>query len=158
MEVHRVGVKLGLQLWAYAIATAVLNPRHICDLCCSLWQCQIFNPLSEARDQTQTLCWVLNLLSHNRNSHCSIFIPMDAHYLSENLHLPPSPLTIYTHKLKIYLTQMPCYLPHVMIIITHSEVECLDSYPSSANYQLSDLWQLTFMNYVGSFALKWLRQ
>ena len=35
------------------------------------WQCQILNPLSEARDQICILMdtsWVLNLLSHNRNS------------------------------------------------------------------------------------------
>ena len=35
---------------------------------CSLLQCQILNPLSKARDRTWTLCWVLNQLSHSRNS------------------------------------------------------------------------------------------
>ena len=35
---------------AYATATATLGPSHICDLCCSLQQCQILNPLSKARD------------------------------------------------------------------------------------------------------------
>ena len=41
------------------------------DLCCSLWQHQILNPLSEATDQTGILMvtsWVLNPLSHNGNS------------------------------------------------------------------------------------------
>ena len=45
---------------------------HICDLCCSLKKCWIHNPLSyEARDWTHILVdtnWVLNTLSHNRNS------------------------------------------------------------------------------------------
>ena len=31
---------------------ATLDPSHICNLCRSLWQCQILNSLSEARDQT----------------------------------------------------------------------------------------------------------
>ena len=49
MEVPRLGVKLELQLPAYTIATAMWDPSHICDLHCSLRQCQIFNLLSEAR-------------------------------------------------------------------------------------------------------------
>ena len=48
----------------------------IWDLCCGLWQCQILNPLSEARDQTHilmdTIC-VLNPLSHDGNS-CLLFL------------------------------------------------------------------------------------
>ena len=46
------GVKSELQLPAYTTATAMLDPGHTFDLCCSLWPCQILNPLSEARDQT----------------------------------------------------------------------------------------------------------
>ena len=38
-------------------------------------QHQILNPLSEARDQTHiltdTMCWILNLLSHKGNSECT---------------------------------------------------------------------------------------
>ena len=70
MEVLRLGVESELQLQAYAIATATLNPSRICDLCGSLWHCWILNPPSEARYQTlsisflQKLCWGLNLLSH----------------------------------------------------------------------------------------------
>ena len=36
---------------AYATATANQDLSIICDLCCSLWQHRILNPLSKARDQ-----------------------------------------------------------------------------------------------------------
>ena len=52
MEVPGLGVELELQLPAYATATAIQDPSCICDLHCSLQQCRILNPLSEARDQT----------------------------------------------------------------------------------------------------------
>ena len=69
MEVSRLEVKLELQLLAYATATATADLSCICD--CSSQQCQILNPLSEARDQTHIL-WDTNqvskLLSHNGNS------------------------------------------------------------------------------------------
>ena len=50
MEVPSVGVKLELQLPAYATATATQDPNHICDLYHSSWQCWILNPLIEAKD------------------------------------------------------------------------------------------------------------
>ena len=56
---------------AYATATAMLDPSSICDLRHSMRQSQVLNPPSKARDQTvssERLCWVLNPLSHNRNS------------------------------------------------------------------------------------------
>ena len=37
---------------AYTTATAMPDLSHACDLHHSLWQCQILNPLSEARDET----------------------------------------------------------------------------------------------------------
>ena len=55
MEVPRLGVEAELQLPAYTIATAMCDLSHICDLHHSLWQCQILNSLSEARDQTHIL-------------------------------------------------------------------------------------------------------
>ena len=55
MEVPWPGDELEKQLSAYATATATLDLSHIYDLCCILQQRQIFNPLSEARDQTQIL-------------------------------------------------------------------------------------------------------
>ena len=42
MEVSRLGVKLELQLLAYATATATKDPSHVCDL----------NDSSQARDQS----------------------------------------------------------------------------------------------------------
>ena len=38
---------------AYATATATPDPSCICDLCHSLWQHWILNPVREARDQTR---------------------------------------------------------------------------------------------------------
>ena len=73
-------MELGLQLPAYATATATATPDQscICDLCRGLWQHGILNPLGKARDQTRTssqrLHGVLNLLSHNRNSDTGLFL------------------------------------------------------------------------------------
>ena len=49
MEVPRLGLELELQLLAFIIVTAKQSLSCICDLC-SLWQLQILNPLSKARD------------------------------------------------------------------------------------------------------------
>ena len=71
MEVPGLGVESELQLPDYAVATATPDLSHIYDLCHSLWQHWILNPLSEAGDRTLILMatsWVLNLLSHNGNS------------------------------------------------------------------------------------------
>ena len=40
---------------AYATATAMPDPSHVCDLHHSSWQRRIPNPLREARDQTHNL-------------------------------------------------------------------------------------------------------
>ena len=55
MEVPRLGVESELQLLAYATATATPDQSHVCDLHHNSWQCWIFNPLSETRDQTYIL-------------------------------------------------------------------------------------------------------
>ena len=44
--------QIGLKLQAYTIVMTTPDLSSICELCCSLWQHQILNPLSEARDQT----------------------------------------------------------------------------------------------------------
>ena len=55
MEGPRLGVELELQLPAYATATAMRDPSHVCDLHHSSQQCQIPDLLNEARART----WVL---------------------------------------------------------------------------------------------------
>ena len=55
IEVPKLGVELELQPPAYIRATATPDPSRLCDLHYSSRQCQIFNPLSEARDRTHNL-------------------------------------------------------------------------------------------------------
>ena len=55
MKLPSLEVELELQLQAYSTAIATSDPNCICDLRCSLWQCQILNPPREARDQTSIL-------------------------------------------------------------------------------------------------------
>ena len=71
-------MSLKLELPAYTTATAMEDPSGICDLHHSLWQYHILNLLSEARDWTRILMdtsQLLNLLSHNWNSHPSTYDP-----------------------------------------------------------------------------------
>ena len=65
MKIPRLGVESELQLQAYTTDTEMQDPSCVCDLPHSSWQCQILNPLSEARDQSHVLmdtsqvhyCW-----------------------------------------------------------------------------------------------------
>ena len=71
VEVPTLGVESELQLLAYTTATATQDLSRIYYLHRSSQQCQILNPLIEARDQTYILMdtsWIFNLLSHNGNS------------------------------------------------------------------------------------------
>ena len=54
MEISRQGVHSELELPAYATAT-IPDPSRVCKLHHSLWQHQIFNPLSKARDRIHIL-------------------------------------------------------------------------------------------------------
>ena len=51
MEVPRSGADWSCRQTGNT-AMAPLDPSCICDLCCSLWQCRILKPGSEARGQT----------------------------------------------------------------------------------------------------------
>ena len=55
VEVPRLGVESELQLLAYTTAKAMWDPSCVCNLYHSSRQCQIPDPLSEARDQTHNL-------------------------------------------------------------------------------------------------------
>ena len=55
MEVPGLGIQLELQLPAYTTARGTQDPSRVGDLHHSSQQCQIFNPLCEARDQTYIL-------------------------------------------------------------------------------------------------------
>ena len=55
MEVPRLGVESEPQLPAYTAATAMRDPSCVFSLHHSSWQCQILNPLSEARYRTPNL-------------------------------------------------------------------------------------------------------
>ena len=55
MKVPRLGVELELQMLAYATATAMPDPSHICDLHHSSQQHCIPDPLSVAGDGTLIL-------------------------------------------------------------------------------------------------------
>ena len=50
MEVPRLGVESELQLPAYTTATATPDMSQVFDLHHNSQECQILNPLSEARD------------------------------------------------------------------------------------------------------------
>ena len=68
MEVPRLGVESDVQLLAYTRATATPDPSHVFSLHHSSRQCQILNPMSEAKDWTCILMdtsQVRNPLSHN---------------------------------------------------------------------------------------------
>ena len=93
MEVPRLGVESELQLTAYTTATAMPDPRCICNLHGSSWQRRILNPLSEAWDQTLILmdtsriryCWTTTGTPFNfflcKLPICHLFILMNAYYV-----------------------------------------------------------------------------
>ena len=71
MEVPGLWVKSELQPPTYTTAMATPDPSWIFNLHHSLQQCQILNPVMEARDQTPNpmdTSSVLDPLSHNRNA------------------------------------------------------------------------------------------
>ena len=82
-----------------AVATSHSHSRRTpdlsgpCNLCCSLEQCQILNPLSEARDRIcilMDISQVLNPLSHNGNSSPLVLIRSVSAYTTSNLQQLPT--------------------------------------------------------------------
>ena len=81
MEVPSLGVEVELQLPAYTTATP--DPSLICNLCHSLQQHWILNPLSKARDQTCILMdtsWILN-------PPATMGTPLDCFLINKNLQI-----------------------------------------------------------------------
>ena len=79
MEVPRLAAESELTLTAYVTDTAMLDVSCIWFLHCSLGQCQIRNPLSEARDRTcifTDTSQVLNPLSKWELLHYYFYIVM----------------------------------------------------------------------------------
>ena len=74
MEVPRLGVYLELQLLAYATATAMPDPSHICNSHHSSQQHRMLNPLSKARDQTHNLMVPSGICFHCAMTGTPIFI------------------------------------------------------------------------------------
>ena len=71
MEISRLGVQLELQLPAYTTATAMQNPRCVCDPHHSSWQWQIPNSLGKARDWT-----------------CNLMVPSQIHFCHTTMETP----------------------------------------------------------------------
>ena len=93
MEVPRLGVESQLELQAYTTTMSTRDLSLICDLHCSLQQCQILNSLSEADDPTCILMdssQVLNQLSHNRNTLSLFFLMSSVFAPAEELESRPS--------------------------------------------------------------------
>ena len=66
MEFPRLEVELELKLQAYATATVALDVNCICDLCLSLQQYWIFNPMSKAAINSTSSYQVLNAERHKQ--------------------------------------------------------------------------------------------
>ena len=64
MEVPKLGVESELQLLAYTTATAMQDPSQVCDLQHSSRQCQILDPLSEARDEPMSSWILVGFINH----------------------------------------------------------------------------------------------
>ena len=78
MEVPRLGVQSELQLPAYTIVIATQDPRCVCNLHLSSWQCRILNPLSKARDQTHILMDTSQFpMNHSGNAYDLKFLVID---------------------------------------------------------------------------------
>ena len=70
IEVPRLRVELGLQPLAYTTATTMLDLSCVCNLHHSSRQCQILNPLSEARAQTRVLMDTVRFITTKPQQEC----------------------------------------------------------------------------------------
>ena len=116
VEVPRLGAESELQLWAYATATTMPDPSHICYLNHSSQKHRTLNPLSEARDQTCILIdtsQILNPLSHNGNSHTLIWISLflSLHSPSQNSSVIVGSCRISSDNILSFIYLNVCIIP-----------------------------------------------
>ena len=126
MEVPRLKVESELQPPAYATATPT-DPSCICDLHHSSWQCQILNPLSEARDQAHIL---MDTLSHDGNSLFVFKHPKTCCFLQCLIRL----ISLFT----TFKEYRHCFLPPTYFSISFKEglqvVNCVFLFPEKCIY------------------------
>ena len=64
MEVPRLGVESELLPPAYTTATATLDPKRVCDLHHSPWQCWILDHWSKPGTEPATSCFLVGFVNH----------------------------------------------------------------------------------------------
>ena len=101
MEVPRLGVKLELQLPAYATAMGDLS--LVCDLHHSSLQHQILHPLSEARDWTQSSWILVGLVTAEPKQELQVVLFL-VFWGTSILFLKAASIYIPTHSVLLYLT------------------------------------------------------
>ena len=74
MEDPRLGVESELQLLAYTTATAMPDPSRVCNLHHSSQQRRILNQLSEARDRTHNLMFLVGFVNHCATTGTSVYL------------------------------------------------------------------------------------
>ena len=107
MEVPRLGVQSELPLPAYATDIAMPDLSHICSLHHSSWQCQILNPLREARDRSHILMDTRQVC--NRNFPAAMFYPPQANIyptLHSFTHKAMQEFLLWHSGLRIWLQQL----------------------------------------------------
>ena len=114
MEVPWLGVKSKLQLQVHGTATAMPDLSHIFDLSHSLWQCQILNPLSEARDGTHILMDTsrIHFCCTTTGTLTFVFVLRHPHYIQLSLlsSQPPTTLSLFLSEVvkSFFFTSCTC--------------------------------------------------
>ena len=122
MEVSRLGVQSELQPPAYTTATARRDLSRICDLHHSLGQCQIPNPLREARDRTCNLMVPSRIRSTRGTPNFFIIVNLQCSLNFCCTAKRPSHLFIYIlffhillHRVPSQVIRVPCALQQDLI-------------------------------------------
>ena len=124
--------RMELQPLAYATATATPDLSHICNLRHSSGQCQILNPLSEARDRTCVLMDAVRFISAEPQRellsiyfiHYSVFVILASQFFP-----PHSGFTYGNHKIcfeVMSLLLLSCKFFGIIFIILHIQLTLYD--------------------------------